>query len=246
MRFMIVLLDLSDATNPPHSGRPFASGLAALIQSGKNLPGRLQRSRGFFWFKESPMPPAPSREDVTHLLVAAGRGESDAAERLFPIIFDELHRLASSYMRRERADHTLQPTALVNEAFLRLVGASTEGEAYENRAHFIATAAVAMRRILVNHAKAKRTAKRGGGQPIIQLDEAAAAFEDRAIDLVALDDALDHLAQRDSTQARIVELRFFGGLTVEQCAELLDISPRTVHYEWAHARAWLRGQMESM
>jgi RNA polymerase sigma factor (TIGR02999 family) len=134
----------------------------------------------------------------------------------------------------------------VNEAFLRLVGASAEGEAYENRAHFIATAAVAMRRILVNHAKAKRTAKRGGGQPIIQLDEAAAAFEDRAIDLVALDDALDHLAQRDSTQARIVELRFFGGLTVEQCAELLDISPRTVHYEWAHARAWLRGQMESM
>jgi RNA polymerase sigma factor (TIGR02999 family) len=189
------------------------------------------------------MAPAPSSEDVTRLLDAASRGDGDAAERLFPMIYDELHRLAAGYMRGERAGHTLQPTALVHEAYLRLLG-SSDGGSYESRHHFIGAAATAMRRILVNHAKAKRTEKRGGGRASIALESVAAAFDDRAIDLLALDEAMDTLAAHDAAQARIVELRFFGGLTAAQCAEVLGVSERTVNYEWAHARAWLRGRLD--
>jgi RNA polymerase sigma-70 factor, ECF subfamily len=189
------------------------------------------------------MSPVPPSDNVTELLNAAGRGDSAAAARLFPVVYDELHRLAAGYMRQERADHTLQATALVNEAYLRLLGASGGGE-YANRGHFVATAAVAMRRILVNHAKAKKAEKRGGGWSGVQLENVAAAFENRAIDLLALDEALDLLAKRDATQAKIVELRFFGGMTSEECAEVLNMSVRNVNYEWAHARAWLRGQLE--
>jgi len=192
------------------------------------------------------MAPNAPFEDVTVLLAASEKGDSAAAARLFSVVYDELHRLASGYMRQERADHTLQPTALVHEAFLRLVGAGSGPGHFENRDHFIATAAVAMRRILVNHAKARDAQKRGGGRPMLALDSAVAAFDDSAIDLLALDAALDRLAEHDASQARLVELRFFGGMTVEQCASVLGVSARTVHYEWAHARAWLRSQLESV
>jgi len=183
-------------------------------------------------------------EDVTGLLAAAGAGDADAAERLFPVIYNELHRLAQGYMQRERPDHTLQPTALVNEAYLRLVGAGGPSDGFESRSHFIGAAAIAMRRILVNHAKARNAAKRGGGRAPLALDGAAAEFEDRAIDLLALDEALTELSERDETQARLVELRFFGGMSVEACALALGVSERTVQYEWAHARAWLRSRLE--
>jgi RNA polymerase sigma factor (TIGR02999 family) len=182
-----------------------------------------------------PMVPDPSIEEVRALLDAVASGDADAAQRLFPVVYGELHRIASAYMRQERPDHTLQPT-------LRLVG-SGSGK-FENRRHFVAAAAVAMRRILVNHAKAKATEKRGGGRAMLALDDAVAAFDANAIDLLALDEALERLARLDPTQARLVELRFFGGMTAEQSAELLGISQRTVNYEWAHARAWLRGQLD--
>jgi len=182
--------------------------------------------------------------DVTQLLSAVAGGDAVAAERLFPIVYDELHRIASIYMRRERPDHTLQATALVHEAFVRLVVTGSEASRFENLRHFVATAAVAMRRILVNHAKARAAEKRGGGEPVLGLDQVAAAFNGRSINLVALDESLARLAELDARQARLVELRFFGGMTVEDCAATLGISARTAQYEWAHARAWLRGQLE--
>lgn len=191
------------------------------------------------------MSPNRPLEDVTSLLTAIGRGDSAAAARLFQVVYDELYRLASGYMREERPDHTLQPTALVHEVFLKLLGSGSEANQFQNREHFIATAALAMRRILVNHAKAKKAQKRGGGErPMLMLDDAVAAFDNSAIDLLALDEVLNRLAEFDETQAKLVEMRFFGGMTVEQCASVLDVSPRTIHYEWAHARAWLRSQLD--
>lgn len=187
-----------------------------------------------------------SSDDVTALLGAAGSGDAPAQERLFAVVYDELHRLAAGYMRRERPDHTLQPTALVHEAFLRLVGTRGEGSSFANRRHFIATAAVAMRRILINHAKARDAQKRGGGKASVELDDVAAVFETRAIDLVALDEALNRLGQLDAQQARLVELRFFGGMSFEECAKHFGTSERMVHYEWAHARAWLKSQLASV
>ena len=189
------------------------------------------------------MTPDPPSEDVTTLLSAIGRGDSEAGDRLFPVIYDELHRIASLFMQQERRDHTLQPTALVHEAYLRLVGGPTDAS-YENRAHFIATAAVAMRRILINHAKARSAQKRGSGLSTSALDGTLVAFEERAINLLALDEALARLAELDATQCKLVELRFFGGMSVEECAGILGMSERTLHYEWAHARAWLRSQLQ--
>lgn len=186
----------------------------------------------------------PSREDVTVLLHAAARGELEASDRLFSVIYHELHRIAAAYMNQERAGHTLQPTALVHEAYLKLLGPGNASARFEDRRHFVAAAAVAMRRILINHARAKKAEKRGGGRPVLALDEVAAAFEGRSIDLLALDEALTRLAALDPDQARLVELRFFGGMSFDQCAEVLGVSPRTVHYEWAHARAWLRAELE--
>lgn len=185
----------------------------------------------------------PSSEDVSALLAAAAQGDPGASERAFSLVYEELHRLAAGYMQRERKDHTLQPTALVHEAFLRLVGSGRDGVAFQNKGHFLATAAVAMRRILVNHAKAKGTAKRGGRQGRFQLDQVTAAFQDSAIDLLALDEALDRLAELNPLQARLIELRFFGGVAFDHCAEILGASERSLYYEWAHARAWLKRQL---
>lgn len=189
------------------------------------------------------MAPKPLSDDVTTLLSAVRNGDSEAGERLFPVVYDELHRIASAFMRQERPDHTLQPTALVHEAYLRLVGKDVAAP-YENRSHFLATAAVAMRHILINHAKGRATQKRGAGKQVAVFDSALAAFEENAIDLLALDEALDRLATLDATQGKLVELRFFGGMSVDECADLMGISARTLHYEWAHARAWLRDQLQ--
>ncbi len=181
-------------------------------------------------------------EDVTALLLAAGNGDAEAQERLLPLVYAELHRIAQSAMRRERSGHTLQPTALVHEAYLRLVRPGGEVGTFENRRHFMATAAVAMRRILVNHARERAAQKRGGGRPSAPLDELADAFENRAIDLLTLDDALTELERRDARQSRLVQLHFFAGMTFEECAEMLGMSARQAFLEWAHARAWLRRQ----
>lgn len=191
-------------------------------------------------------PPAPSHEtthDVTRLLVDLQRGADGAADRLVPLVYDELHKLAVHYMRAERGDHTLQPTALVHEAYLRLV--DQRNASWQNRSHFFGIAAQAMRRILVDHARRKRAGKREGGDRVT-LDESVAEAPQRSVDLIALDDALNKLASLDPRQARVVELRFFGGLDIEQTAESLGISPATVKRDWTFARAFLQREMDGM
>jgi RNA polymerase sigma factor (TIGR02999 family) len=182
------------------------------------------------------------QEEVSRLLQEAAEGRAAAVDELFPLVYGELRRLASAYLNRERAGHTLQTTALVNEAYLKLADQRRAG--WKTRAQFLGIAAQAMRRILVDHARARKAAKRGGGQGNIQLDETVTAFEERAVDLVALDAALERLRRIDERKARVVELRFFGGLTVEETADVLGIGLRTVDREWVTARAWLRGQVE--
>ena len=154
-----------------------------------------------------------------------------------PVVYAELHRLAASYLARERSDHTLQPTALVNEAYLRLINQSSVE--WENRAQFFGIAAQMMRRVLVNHARDRHADKRGGHALRVSLDDAISFFEERDVNLVALDDALNSLSELDPQQSKIVELRFFGGLTVEEVAAQLDISPATVKRDWSTAKLWL-------
>jgi len=184
--------------------------------------------------------------NIDSILSSLAEGNSKAAEELFPLVYDELHHLANSHMRREREDHTLQPTALIHEAYMRLVRPDANSEnTFQNIEHFMATAAVVMRRILINHAKSKNTIKRGGDHKRIQLEGVLATFEARSIDLIALDESLEELQARDEVQFRVVELRFFGGLSFEQCAKVLSLSERQVYYEWAHAKAWLKTKLEA-
>ena len=183
-----------------------------------------------------------SSSEVTELLRQWGDGRADALDRLLPLIHGELRRLAASYMRRERPDHTLQPTALVNEAFLKLV--DQKAVRWQNRAHFMGIAAQAMRRILVDHARAHASGKRGAGERPVPLDEAVVFAEMPNADVLALDEALTRLAAFDPQQSRVVELRFFGGLTLEETAEALHISPATVGREWTLARAWLYAELQ--
>ncbi len=178
-----------------------------------------------------------AQEKVTQILLDWNGGDSDAPERLMPLVYDELRRLARYYLSRERSDHTLQATALVNEAYLRLVDATSIG--WNDRAHFYGVAAQMMRRILVDHARSKTADKRGGGVIKLNLEEAEATPEQRASDLVALDDALTELAKIDPRKSKIVELRFFGGLTDEEIAHFLGISVRTVLRDWKMAKMWL-------
>lgn len=178
-----------------------------------------------------------NQSDVTQLLVNWSRGDKEALDSLFPLVYEELRRLARNYLRRERPDHTLQPTALVNEAFMRMV--DQQHVNWQNRTHFFAIAANMMRRILINHAEAHNAAKRGGSDRKVMLDEAMNVFAERDIDLLALDEALTRLGEFDKVQARIVELRFFGGLTNEEVAEVTDVSLATVKREWAMAKTWL-------
>jgi len=181
-------------------------------------------------------------QEVTLLLTALKRGDEGAASRLMPLIYDELRRLAASYMRRERADHTLQATALVHEAYLKLV--EQRSVDWQSRAHFFGVAAQLMRRILVDHARGHSRQKRGGEQQKVSLDEAFVFSERQADEIVAVDDSLNVLSRIDPRQARVVELRFFGGLSVEEAADVLGISPKTVKREWSVAKAWLYADLK--
>ncbi len=175
-------------------------------------------------------------EEVSGLLRAWSGGDRDALDRLTPIVYAELHRLARRYMRGERPGHSLQATALVNEAYMRLV--DYKGMHWQNRAHFFAVSAQLMRRILVEHAR-RHNLKRGGGVPHIALDDALMVGADRDADLMSLDEAMNTLAQFDARKAQVVEMRFFGGLSVDETAEVLKVSPVTVMRDWSTAKAWL-------
>jgi RNA polymerase sigma factor (TIGR02999 family) len=181
--------------------------------------------------------PDPADADVTSLLAAWGEGDEAALARLVPLVYAELHRLAHHYMRDERRGGTLQTTALVNEAYLRLV--DTRRVRWESRAHFLGVAAQAMRRILVDAARTRGARKRGGAVPHVSLDELSLAAPERGPSLVALDEALTALAEVDDRKSRVVELRYFGGLTVAETAAVLHVSPETVQRDWHVAKAWL-------
>jgi RNA polymerase sigma factor (TIGR02999 family) len=181
--------------------------------------------------------------DVTGLLVAWGNGDQAALEELMALVYEELHRLAERRLRRERPDHTLQPSALVNEAYLRLV--KQKKVRWQNRAHFFAISAQLMRRILVDHARGHRYAKRGGGALKVSLDEAALAADGPAADVLALDDALKSLATIDPRKSQVVELRFFGGLSVNEAAEVLKVAPNTIIRDWSTAKAWLYREIKN-
>ncbi|MGI8481347.1 MAG: sigma-70 family RNA polymerase sigma factor [Chthoniobacterales bacterium] len=182
--------------------------------------------------------------DITLILSEWSAGNAEAAERLMPLVYQELRRLARQHLQRERSDHTLQPTALVHEAYLRLVDQSRVS--WQNRAQFFGVAAQLMRRILVDHARAHAAEKRGGNVEYVLLDEAAAPAEERPVNLLALDDALTQLASLDSRKSRIVELRFFGGLTVEETAEAMGLNSATVRRDWTFAKAWLHRALGGM
>ena len=182
-----------------------------------------------------------SATEVTRLLLDWGQGEPSALDSLLPLIYNELRRVADGYLRRDRPGHTLQATALVNEVFLRLIDQSQVN--WQNRAHFFGAAANLMRQILIQHARANHAAKRGGERQKLYLDEVGDMAQSGDLDLVALDDALRDLEAIAPRQCRIVELRYFGGLTIEETGEVLSISPATVKREWTMAKAWLRREI---
>jgi len=185
------------------------------------------------------MTPAPN--EVTQLLVAWSNGDSAARDALMPLVHEELRRLAHRYMRRERGNHTLQTSALVNEAYLRLI--DQKDVHWQNRAHFFGIAARIMRRILVDYARKRGFAKRGGDLQPVALDEAMIVSPERAAEVVALDDALNCLAELDQRKSQIIELRFFGGLSIDETAEVLGVSSGTVMRDWTFAKAWLRREI---
>jgi RNA polymerase sigma factor (TIGR02999 family) len=181
-------------------------------------------------------------QEVTMLLSALTNGEEGAASKLIPVVYDELRRLAGSYMRRERVDHTLQATALVNEAYLKLI--EQRAVNWQSRAHFFGVAAQLMRRILIDYARGHTREKRGGEQKKVSLDEVFLFSEQQSDELLAVDDSLNLLAKMDPRQARVVELRFFAGLSVEEAAEALGVSPKTVKRDWSVAKAWLYADLK--
>lgn len=178
--------------------------------------------------------------EVTRLLGELGRGQKDAMNQLLPLVYDELHRLARGYFRRERGEHTLQPTALVHEAYIRLVDQKSP---MDSRGHFLAVAATQMRRILLDYARKHKAARRGGGGQQVLLEDTMAIVAQRPVDMIALDTALHKLAELDPKQAQLVELRYFGGLSVEQTADVMGVSPATVKRNWSSARAFLHREM---
>ena len=183
----------------------------------------------------------PSLHEVTKLLQEWSDGNQTALDQLMPLVYGELHRLAHQHMHHEKRGHVLQTSALINEAYMRLV--DQPQTRWENRAHFFGIAARLMRRILVDEARKRHSAKRGGGMIQVSLDEAASVSQEQAASVVALDDALENLEVIDARQSKIVELRFFGGLSIDETAEVLKVSPGTVMRDWTFARAWLRQQM---
>lgn len=185
----------------------------------------------------------PSPQEVTALLVDWSKGDQAALDKLMPLVYEELHRLARHYMRMERPGHTLQTTALINEAYVRLI--DQQNVPWQNRAHFFGIAAQLMRRILVDHARSHNRAKRGGDTRQVSLDEAALVSDGPSAELVALDDALKSLTAIDARKNQVVELRFFGGLSIDETAEVMKLSPRTVEREWNMAKAWLRREISN-
>jgi RNA polymerase sigma factor (TIGR02999 family) len=182
----------------------------------------------------------PNPGEVTQLLKAMHDGNSAAADRLLPLVYSELHRLAQAYMRRERPDHTLQATALINEAYLRLIGEDID---WNSRAHFIGLAAHVMRQVLVDYARQHNAERRAGGLRRVEMHDDLAISPDRLDEVASVDQALTQLATQNPRQARVVELRYFGGLSVEQIAKVLDVSPRSIKRDWSLARIWLFRQM---
>jgi RNA polymerase sigma factor (TIGR02999 family) len=185
----------------------------------------------------------PETQNLTALLVKWRGGDRTALDQMTPVLYEELRRLARHFLASERSDHTLQPTALVHEAYLRLIDQHSVD--WRNRAHFMAMAATMMRRILINHAQAHNAAKREGNTEVLSLEDAFGVFTDPRIDLLHLNTMLDRLSGLDPQQARVVELRYFGGLSIDETAEALSISPTTVKREWSTARLWLLQQMSS-
>jgi RNA polymerase sigma factor (TIGR02999 family) len=183
-----------------------------------------------------------SEENVTQMLLAFCKGDRSAMDRLLPVIYNELHRLASRYMRGQRADHTLNTTALIHEAYLKLV--DQKMVQWQNRAHFFGVAGQAMRHILVDYAREKHAQKRGGHQQKVAIDEVALVSEDRTEDWLSIDTALKKLEEIDPRQGKIVELRYFTGLTIDETAAVLEISPATVKREWNMAKAWLARELK--
>ncbi len=183
----------------------------------------------------------PGPQTVTQLLREARAGRPEALDQLLPLMYAELHRIAERHMSGERPDHTLQPTALVNEAFLRLLGGTQHG--FDDRTHFLRAASRVMRRVLVDHARARQAAKRGPGMQVT-LDDALAGHGNNTLDMLALDDALARLSAVDARWGQVVELRFFGGLTVPEIAEALGTSPATVKRDWQFAKGWLARELE--
>ncbi len=182
-----------------------------------------------------------TRGEITRLLANWSKGDQAALDELLPLVYDELHRLARSYMLRERPDHTLQTTALVHEAYMRLVG--KPNPRWQTRAHFFAASAQVMRHILIDYARGRRRAKRGEGMPELSLDEAAVLSDERTDELLAVDDALTRLTAVDARKGRVFELRYFGGMSVDEAAEALKVSPATVARDWRMAKAWLRREI---
>jgi RNA polymerase sigma-70 factor (ECF subfamily) len=200
-----------------------------------------QRSEVPFSDPEGAGMAAPSRSQITQWLVSCKGGDPEALERLLPLVYDELHRQAMGFFSRERAGHTLQPTALVNEVYLRLVDQHEVN--WQNRAQFFAIAAQMMRRILVSHARGRRAAKRGGDERRITLADGVAIAPSRDVNLLAVDEALTRLEAIDPEKSRMVELRFFSGLSVEETAEVMGVSPRTIDRKWQTAKAWLHREI---
>jgi RNA polymerase sigma-70 factor (ECF subfamily) len=184
----------------------------------------------------------PSPSDVTVLLSELQKGDPDAASKIIRLVYEELRRLAGHYMRQEHPDHTLQATALVHEAYLKLINQRSVD--WQGRAHFFGIAAQLMRRILIDHARGHLREKRGGAQQALPLDEALTFSPEQSSELIQLDEALERLAKLDARQSKIVELRFFGGLSTEEAAEFLGISSKTVKRDWSLAKAWLHGELK--
>ena len=187
--------------------------------------------------KKEPARPASDDPGITQLLAAWSNGDESALDAIVPLVYDELHRMARRFMARQNPGHTLQPTALINEAFIKLVG--NENKEWKDRAHFFGVAAQAMRHILVDYARSRNYAKRGAGAQRVELDQALMVTQERSGDIVALDDALNELSKVDPRKSQVVELRYFGGLTVEETAEVLKVSTVTIMRDWSLAKAWL-------
>jgi RNA polymerase sigma factor (TIGR02999 family) len=187
--------------------------------------------------------PTASPKEVTQLLIDWSRGDQAALDSLMPLVYEELRRMANRYMRRERVGHTLQTTALINEAYLRLI--EQQHVQWHSRAHFFAIAAQLMRRILVDYARSHTRAKRGGGALRVSLNEATVSSPERGVELIALDDALQRLAVIDPRKSQVVELRFFGGLSIEDAAAVLKVTPMTVVRDWKTAKAWLHREISN-